>query len=198
MQPLYCSTKWTYSQVSWDSPKFAARIGFRKRTLKGTTPRCLRGLSAVTSRLSCSHSWANFTLHTNYHMGIKNIFTMELLFPYIWSCFPFCFFSKPVKMSIKGYNYVVSLIAYLKQNLQGFNARFEKGVKKEIGILMDTILKMNLFWGQVSLGHGTERVVGEVGSAHISCCCKVLWKMRIVGPFLLQQSNFGEFDLINH
>lgn len=77
-------------------------------------------------------------------------------------------------MSIKGYNYVVSLIAYLKQNLQGFNARFEKGVKKEIGILMDTILKMNLFWGQVSLGHGTEHVVGEVGSAHISCCCKVL------------------------
>lgn len=30
-------------------------------------------------------------------------------------------------MSIKGYNYVVSLIAYLKQNLQGFNARFERG-----------------------------------------------------------------------
>jgi len=29
-------------------------------------------------------------------------------------------------MSIKGYNYVVSLIAYLKQNLQGFNARLEK------------------------------------------------------------------------
>lgn len=43
------------------------------------------------------------------------------------AAFPFCFFSKPVKMSIKGYNYVVSLIAYLKQNLQGFNARFEKG-----------------------------------------------------------------------
>lgn len=43
------------------------------------------------------------------------------------AAFPFCFFSKSVKMSIKGYNYVVSLIAYLKQNLQGFNARFEKG-----------------------------------------------------------------------
>lgn len=62
-------------------------------------------------------------------------------------------------MSIKGYNYVVSLIAYLKQNLQGFNARFERE-GKEIGILMDAILKVNLFWGKVSLssGHGTERV----------------------------------------
>lgn len=30
-------------------------------------------------------------------------------------------------MSIKGYNYIVSLIAYLKQNLLGFDARSEKG-----------------------------------------------------------------------
>lgn len=61
-------------------------------------------------------------------------------------------------MSIKGYNYVVSLIAYLKQNLQGFNARFGKGGRKESGILMDAILKMNLFWGLAGLGHGTECV----------------------------------------
>lgn len=67
-------------------------------------------------------------------------------------------------MSIKGYNYVVSLIAYLKQNLQGFNGRFEKGRGgKEIGILMDTIFKRNLFWGKVSLGPGTECEEGEGG-----------------------------------
>lgn len=66
-------------------------------------------------------------------------------------------------MSIKGYNYVVSLIAYLKQNLQGFNARFEKGGKKEIGILMDTIFKRSLFWGKVSLGHGTKCEEGGGG-----------------------------------
>lgn len=64
-------------------------------------------------------------------------------------------------MSITGYNYVVSLIAYLKQNLQGFNARFEKGGGEEIGILMDTVFKRNLFWGKVSLGHGTEREEGR-------------------------------------
>lgn len=64
-------------------------------------------------------------------------------------------------MSIKGYNYVVSLIAYLKQNLQGFNARFEKRGGKEIGILMDTFFKRNLFWGKVSLGHGTEHEGGR-------------------------------------
>lgn len=68
-------------------------------------------------------------------------------------------------MSIKGYNYVVSLIAYLKQNLQGFNARFEKGGKKEIGILMDTVFKMNLFWGKVSLGHGMEHEGGGGGAS---------------------------------
>lgn len=85
------------------------------------------------------------------------------------AAFPFCFFSKPVKMSIKGYNYVVSLIAYLKQNLQGFNARFEKGRGgREIGILMDTILKMNLFWGEESLGHRMECTGEEVESAPIA------------------------------
>lgn len=39
---------------------------------------------------------------------------------------------------------------------------------------MDAILKMNLFRGPVGLGHGTERVVGELGSARIAFCCKVL------------------------
>lgn len=32
-----------------------------------------------------------------------------------------------VTISIEGYNYVVSLIACLKQDLRGFNGRFEEG-----------------------------------------------------------------------
>lgn len=36
-----------------------------------------------------------------------------------------CFSPKPVTISIEGYNYVVSLIGCLKQDLQGFNGRFE-------------------------------------------------------------------------
>lgn len=36
-----------------------------------------------------------------------------------------CFSPKPVTISIEGYNYVVSLIACLKQDLRGFNGRFE-------------------------------------------------------------------------
>lgn len=36
-----------------------------------------------------------------------------------------CFSPKPVTISIEGYNYVVSLIACLKRDLQGFNGRFE-------------------------------------------------------------------------
>jgi hypothetical protein len=38
-----------------------------------------------------------------------------------------CFSPKPVTISIEGYNYVVSLIACLKQDLRGFNGRFEEG-----------------------------------------------------------------------
>ena len=38
-----------------------------------------------------------------------------------------CFPPKPVTISIEGYNYVVSLIACLKQDLRGFNGRFEEG-----------------------------------------------------------------------
>lgn len=37
------------------------------------------------------------------------------------------------------------------------------GGGKEIGILMDTIFKRNLFWGKVSLGPGTECEEGEGG-----------------------------------
>lgn len=36
-----------------------------------------------------------------------------------------CFPPKPVTISIEGYNYIVSLIACLKQDLRGFNGRFE-------------------------------------------------------------------------
>lgn len=102
------------------------------------------------------------TLHKLFRVS-KISLQQSFYFHIFEAAFPFCFFSKPVKMSIKGYNYVVSLIAYLKQNLQGFNARFEKGGGKEIGILMDTIFKMNLFWGKVSLGHGMEHEGGGGG-----------------------------------
>lgn len=126
----------------------------------------LPSLQPLVGKLGTSHKSSRVSKISSQRSFYFHIFE---------AAFPFCFFSKPVKMSIKGYNYVVSLIAYLKQNLQGFNARFEKGGgEKEIGILMDAILKMNLFWGPVGLGHGTERVVGELGSARIAFCCKVL------------------------
>lgn len=57
---------------------------------------------------------------------------------------------------------------------------------------------MNLFWGKVSLGHGTERAEGGGGISPHQFLSQGFVKMQIVGPFLLQQSNFGEFDLINH
>lgn len=69
---------------------------------------------------------------------------------------------------------------------------------EEIGILMDTIFKMNLLWGEVSLGHGTERAGGGGGISPHRFLSQGFVKMQIVGPFLLRRSNFGEFDLINY
>lgn len=48
-------------------------------------------------------------------------------FPEILKPLSLCFSPKPVTISIEGYNYVVSLIACLKQDLRGFNGRFEEG-----------------------------------------------------------------------
>lgn len=51
-------------------------------------------------------------------------------FPEISKPLSLCFPPKPVTISMEGYNYVVSLIACLKQDLQGFNGRFEGGTNK--------------------------------------------------------------------
>lgn len=48
-------------------------------------------------------------------------------FPEISEPLSLCFPLKLVTISMEGYNYVVSLIACLKQDLQGFNGRFEGG-----------------------------------------------------------------------
>lgn len=74
----------------------------------------------------------------------------------------------------------------------------KSGGGKEIGILMDTIFKMSLFWGEVSLGHGTAGAGGGGGISPRRLRSQGFVKMQIVGPFLLQRSNFGEFDLINY
>lgn len=57
--------------------------------------------------------------------GIPGNYNSCFQFPEILKPLSLCFSPKPVTISIEGYNYVVSLIACLKQDLRGFNGRCE-------------------------------------------------------------------------
>lgn len=102
-------------------------------------------------------------------------------------------------MSIKGYNYVVSLIAYLKQNLQGFNARSEKVGGRRGNGDVDGASKHQSSSGETpAQGTGCSMLRGGGGTGPHWALWQGFVQMQIAGPFLLQQAKFGEFDLINH
>lgn len=116
------------------SPEICSRMRVQKKDTqkvqsctawKALNRDLLPSLQPLVGKLGTSHKSSRVSKISSQRSFYFHIFE---------AAFPFCFFSKPVKMSIKGYNYVVSLIAYLKQNLQGFNARFEKGGgKRKLG-----------------------------------------------------------------